>query len=84
MSTNKNRFHRACANVEGYLNYTKSKYFLLLEVVEDVCGFRAKLQLSANIHSFPEPAREPIVQISTKFIAMSPLDCAVACLNPDQ
>ena len=35
MSTKKNRFHRACANVEDHLNYTKLSYFSLRQLVDE-------------------------------------------------
>ena len=41
----KNRFHRACANVEGYLNYTKLKYFLLHQVEDKPSRKSAKTGL---------------------------------------
>jgi hypothetical protein len=84
MNTFKNRNHRACANVEGFLNYTKLKYFWLHEVAERAVRREAKAGLERFLHSFRGRFLDGIVQKDNKFIAMNPLDCGGACSIPDR
>src|SRR5438445_8951575 len=51
----KNRIHRACENVDAYLNYTKLSHFPLRVLADSA---RVSLQKAApppDLHSFPPP-----------------------------
>ena len=52
----KNRIHRACGNVEVYLNYTKFNYFPLHRVAEIALRKICKTGPAPILHSFPAAA----------------------------
>jgi hypothetical protein len=54
MNTLKNRNHRACANVEGYLNYTKLNHFWLPQLAEKAARGEAKAGARRLFARFPQ------------------------------
>jgi hypothetical protein len=62
ISTEYNRIHRSCANVEGNLNYTKFSYFALHPPAEKGCGQSANRVLLRFLHIFAEACSGPAVQ----------------------
>jgi hypothetical protein len=75
MSTKENRFHRACANVEDHLNYTKFSYFPPRELVDGEPQREAKTALGAILAQFNRQAGTGVCGKNHKLIAMFPLDC---------
>jgi hypothetical protein len=83
MITETTRNHRACANVEGNLNYTKFNYFAPLQPAYFVRAGVAGTVLRPLSPPNPQPENNPAVEESPNLIAMSPLGCGGACSIPD-
>ena len=75
MSTKKNRFHRACANVEDHLNYTKFSHFSLRQVVDRGVRKEAKIGSPGVLAQISSSASTSQCGKKHNLIAMFPLDC---------
>src|SRR4051812_14012158 len=84
MKTKKNRIHRACANVDGNLNYTKFNHFAPYEVAESGRAKARKPDLESSPQRNPRRSTAPIVENRLNSIAEHPLAPARCGSNRDR